>query len=110
MVVRAARTISDIPGVVHGCTASCGAGKVGRRLAVHLPFPPAVANRSEVTMKRLFAALAVGAMLTTPPSAQHDDWPNGPVRVISTFAAGGTADILARIVAEQLSTAFKQQF
>lgn len=60
-------------------------------------------------MKRLFATLAVGALTITTAHAQ-DDWPNRPVRVISTFAAGGTADILARIVAEQLSTAFKQQF
>ncbi len=61
-------------------------------------------------MKRLIAALALSAILTTAASAQHDDWPNRQVRVISTFAAGGTADILARIVAEHLSTAFKQQF
>ena len=60
-------------------------------------------------MKRLFATLAVGALTITTANAQ-EDWPNRPVRVISTFAAGGTADILARIVAEQLSTAFKQQF
>jgi tripartite-type tricarboxylate transporter receptor subunit TctC len=62
-------------------------------------------------MKRLFAVLAVSTLLTTGATAQsHDDWPNRPVRVISTFAAGGTADILARIVADQLSIAFKQQF
>ena len=61
-------------------------------------------------MKRLLAALVVSATFTTAASAQHDDWPNRPVRVISTFAAGGTADILARIVADQLSIAFKQQF
>lgn len=61
-------------------------------------------------MKRFLAALVLGAMTTTAGHAQHDDWPNRPVRVISTFAAGGTADILARIVADQLSIAFKQQF
>ncbi len=61
-------------------------------------------------MKRLFAALAASALMTTAAGAQQDDWPNRPVRVISTFAAGGTADILARIVAEHLSTAYKQQF
>ena len=60
-------------------------------------------------MKRLFATLALGALTLTTANAQ-DDWPNRPVRVISTFAAGGTADILARIVAETLATAFKQQF
>lgn len=62
-------------------------------------------------MRRFFATLAVSALLTTAASAQsHDDWPNRPVRVISTFAAGGSADILARIVADHLSTAYKQQF
>jgi tripartite-type tricarboxylate transporter receptor subunit TctC len=60
-------------------------------------------------MKRLLAALAIGALTATTAGAQ-EDWPNRPVRVISTFAAGGTADILARVVAEHLSTAFKQQF
>jgi tripartite-type tricarboxylate transporter receptor subunit TctC len=60
-------------------------------------------------MKRLFATLALGALTLTTAHAQ-DDWPTRPVRVISTFAAGGTADILARIVADHLSTAFKQQF
>ena len=61
-------------------------------------------------MKRVLAALVVSAIFTTGANAQHDDWPNRPVRVISTFAAGGTADILARIVAEQLAIAFKQQY
>ena len=62
-------------------------------------------------MRRFFATLAVSALLTTAATAQsHDDWPNRPVRVISTFAAGGSADILARIVADHLSTAYKQQF
>jgi tripartite-type tricarboxylate transporter receptor subunit TctC len=60
-------------------------------------------------MKRLFATLAAGMFMTTAATAA-DDWPNRPVRILSTFAAGGAADVLARIVAEHLSTAFKQQF
>jgi tripartite-type tricarboxylate transporter receptor subunit TctC len=43
-------------------------------------------------------------------AAAQDDWPNRPVRILSTFAAGGAADILARVIAENLSTALKQQF
>jgi hypothetical protein len=33
-----------------------------------------------------------------------------PVRMVNTFAAGGTADTLTRLVADHLSTTFKQQF
>jgi tripartite-type tricarboxylate transporter receptor subunit TctC len=32
------------------------------------------------------------------------------VRMVNTFAAGGTADVLTRLVADQLSATFKQQF
>jgi tripartite-type tricarboxylate transporter receptor subunit TctC len=56
------------------------------------------------------AALAVAGALTMSMPAMADDWPSRPVRILSTFAAGGTADILARVVAEHLSAAFKQQF
>ncbi len=59
-------------------------------------------------MKRLVAALVVLAGLTTAAPAQ--DWPSRPVRIINTFAPGGAADQLARIAADHLSTAFKQQF
>ena len=60
-------------------------------------------------MKRLGAALLVlAAMSVAPASAQ--EWPVRPVRIVNTFAPGGAADILARIVADHLSVAFKQQF
>jgi tripartite-type tricarboxylate transporter receptor subunit TctC len=63
-------------------------------------------------MTRHFAALAALAvgLCISPPSASAQDWPNRPVRLVNTFAAGGTADVLARLVADNLSTAFKQQF
>jgi tripartite-type tricarboxylate transporter receptor subunit TctC len=55
-----------------------------------------------------FAVLAAATVAPLPASAQS--WPAKPVRVVNTFAAGGTADVLARLVADNLSTAFKQQF
>jgi tripartite-type tricarboxylate transporter receptor subunit TctC len=61
-------------------------------------------------MSHLRSALAVAGSLLFAFPAAADEWPTRPVRVISTFAAGGTADILARIVADHLSSAFKQQF
>ena len=61
-------------------------------------------------MRHLRALLAVaGALMVTLPVAA-DEWPSRPVRMVSTFAAGGTADVLTRLVAEQLTATFKQQF
>src|SRR6185436_18395365 len=61
-------------------------------------------------MKHIGAALVVtGALLTATP-AVPDEWPSRPVRMVNTFAAGGTADVLTRLVADQLSSTFKQQF
>src|SRR6476646_30893 len=56
------------------------------------------------------AALAVAGALMMASPAGADEWPSRPVRMVNTFAAGGTADVLARLVADQLSAAFKQQF
>lgn len=53
----------------------------------------------------LAAALALGA---TTAIAQA--WPAKPVRVVVAFTAGGTTDILARGVSQQLSDKLKQQF
>src|SRR5262245_4290887 len=60
-------------------------------------------------MKRLCAALVLLAGFFTAATSA-DEWPSRPVRIVNTFAPGGAADILARIVADHLSSAFKQQF
>ena len=49
-------------------------------------------------------------MLLVSAPALADEWPSRPVRMVNTFAAGGTADVLTRLVADQLSATFKQQF
>jgi len=49
-------------------------------------------------------------LATSITAASAQDWPSRPVRIINTFAPGGAADQLARIAADHLSTAFKQQF
>lgn len=61
-------------------------------------------------MNRFFAALLALAGVFLPVAASAQPWPSKPVRIVNTFAAGGTADILARMVADQLAAAFKQQF
>jgi tripartite-type tricarboxylate transporter receptor subunit TctC len=43
-------------------------------------------------------------------SAQSQEWPQKPVRIVVSFAAGGNSDIVARLIGQRLSEAFAQQF
>ncbi len=52
----------------------------------------------------------LGALLSITAPAAAADWPTHPVRIINTFAAGGAADILARMAADQLTKTLGQQF
>ncbi|HEX4552815.1 MAG TPA: tripartite tricarboxylate transporter substrate-binding protein, partial [Xanthobacteraceae bacterium] len=57
-----------------------------------------------------FIAALIGAMLVLALPARAEDWPAKPVRIVVAFGAGGSADILGRLLAAELSSAFKQQF
>jgi tripartite-type tricarboxylate transporter receptor subunit TctC len=50
------------------------------------------------------------ALCATPSVAQQDSWPTKPVKLISPFPAGGTSDIMARMVAEALAKELGQPF
>jgi len=50
------------------------------------------------------------AALTLGTAAQAQAWPNKPVKVIVAFTAGGTTDILARAVGQQLAERLRQPF
>ncbi len=62
-------------------------------------------------MMRIAAATLVAlAAVAGAGAAQAQAWPTKPVRVVVAFTAGGTTDILARNVGQQLSERFRQQF
>jgi len=58
------------------------------------------ASRRPFTLAALTAALAAAAMNA---SAADQAWPNRPIRVIVPFTVGSSADIICRIVTDQLS-------
>ena len=63
-------------------------------------------------MRRLFGffALALSALLPWgAPAFGQSSWPNRPITLVVGFAAGGGADVLARIVAKRLSEVLGQQ-
>ena len=55
-------------------------------------------------------ALLVALLCLAVGHAHAQAWPNKPVRIIAPFAPGGAADTLGRLIADQLTTTFKQQF
>jgi len=57
----------------------------------------------------LAAIAALGAALPLAVLAQAD-YPNKPVKIIVPFPAGGTSDVMGRLVAEELGKIFKQSF
>jgi tripartite-type tricarboxylate transporter receptor subunit TctC len=60
----------------------------------------------KITNKALAAAVFALSCLT--PHAFGQDFPTKPLRVIVPYAAGGGADILARLVSQELTTRLKQ--
>ena len=58
----------------------------------------------------LYIALGGFSWCTSTVHAQTNAYPQKPVKVVVAFTAGGTTDILARIVAQQLTEKLKQAF
>src|SRR5438105_6869274 len=62
--------------------------------------------------RRRFLHVATGAaaFATTSQIAWAQSWPSRPVRFIVPVVAGGSTDVMARLIAEHLSRVFGLQF
>jgi len=63
-----------------------------------------------VTIHRLIALVGFSFFAALAGSASAQDYPNRPVRWVVGYPAGGTTDILARVVGQRLSEKLGQQF
>ncbi|MBZ0249420.1 MAG: tripartite tricarboxylate transporter substrate binding protein [Burkholderiales bacterium] len=56
------------------------------------------------------AAAVAAAVLAAAPAQAQQDWPNRTVKIVVAFTAGGTTDILARMIGQRFADKFKQPF
>jgi tripartite-type tricarboxylate transporter receptor subunit TctC len=74
-----------------------------------LPWPAAFNSRERLMFKIVRRLLLSISLLAFVAPAAAQNWPNRPLRVIVSQAAGGTPDIICRLVMEPLSRALGQQ-
>ena len=60
------------------------------------------------TLRNALMSLGALACIVSPSITQAQSWPDKPIKLIIPFAAGGTTDILGRILAQQMTTILGQ--
>ena len=61
-------------------------------------------------MKVTMRILALAAALFSSGAAHAASYPDHPVKIVVPFAPAGPTDVMARLIAQKLSEALKQQF
>ena len=59
-------------------------------------------------LRHVLINLGALACIASPSITQAQSWPDKPIKLIMPFAAGGTTDILGRILAQQMTTVIGQ--
>jgi tripartite-type tricarboxylate transporter receptor subunit TctC len=61
-------------------------------------------SRAHIISAAILACLALGY----PSKALPEDYPSRPIRIVVGFAPGGAVDVLARVIAQQMTEKFQQ--
>ena len=62
-----------------------------------------------MTRKMIAAVVGMFFSLAVPQAASASEYPARPIRLVVPYSPGGTSDVLARIVGQKLSDAWRQQ-
>src|SRR4051794_2169427 len=104
------------------CCALCRTEEIGRDLRTaatllcwrrQASLPPERTRATGMRSLQLLIRAAAGAGALAVFSAGAcgaQEWPSKPVKIVVPFSPGGSSDQLARLLAPELSAAFKQQF
>lgn len=65
-------------------------------------------HRRTLLQSATAACLLAGLNLAPGSALAQEDWPAKPIKLVVPFAAGGTSDILGRLIGERLQAALKQ--
>ena len=65
---------------------------------------------SQPALRHVLGGIAAVLLANLATDAHGQDYPNRPVRIVVAFTAGGTTDILARSIGQQLTERLKQPF
>jgi len=76
----------------------------------YFPLGPRYCRQTRRLSQRILQGLATTWLTIVPVIADAQSYPARPVRIVVAFSAGGTTDILARSIGQQLSERLKQPF
>ena len=60
-------------------------------------------------MRKLLSGIIAGLLLASSAGHAQEAYPNRPIQLVVTFPAGGSADFVARLLAERMSRTLRQQ-